>query len=105
MGLCNLLAEQRFDIDLFVFDLESKHFMRVVDVLMNERVLKHRACAQTQKQVPSHIVGQIRHNYGTTTGFLYSSAVDLQEVEVAIDVDLAVLVLHNRCGRQDLAVF
>ena len=54
--------------------------------------------------MPRHVIGEVRHDDGPAPSFLNRSAVDLKEVEVAIDVDLAVLIVHDRRRWQDLTI-
>ena len=105
MGLSCLLAKKRFDVYLLIFDLKTVYFVGIVDVLVNERVFKHLAGRKLYEQVSRHIVSEESHDDGTSSRFLNSATVYLQEVQVAIDVHLAVLVLQDACTWQYLAVF
>ena len=78
--------------------------MRVVDILVDKGVFQHLARIELHKQVSSHIVCQVGHDYGTATGLVNRSAVYLKEVQVSVNVHLAVLIVENGRGGQDLAV-
>ena len=104
MRLRSLLAKKRLDVDLLIFDLQAEYLMRVVNVLVNEGIFKHFARAQLDKQVPRHIIGQVSHDHGSPSSLFDRATVDFQEVEVAVDVHLAVLVVKDACCRQNLTI-
>ena len=102
--LGNLLTEKRLHVNLLIFDLETEYLMRIINVLVNKGVFKHLAGAESDEEVPCHIVGEIGQDNSSTTSLLYRTAVDLDKVEVAVDINLAVLVVHNGCCGQYLTV-
>ena len=78
--------------------------MRIVDVLVNEWIDKHLASAELHKEMPRHIVGQIGHDDCAPPSLINSATVDLQEVETSVDVHLALVMINNARGGQDLTV-
>ena len=104
MGLGSLLAQQCLHIHFFILDLEAEYLMRVVDILVDEGVLKHLRCAESHEQVPRHVVGQVSHHDRSPPSLIDGATVYLQEVQVAIDIDLAVLIVHDSSSWQDLAI-
>ena len=54
--------------------------------------------------MPRHVIGQISHDHGPPSRLFDRATVDFQEVKVAVDVHLAVLVVKDACRRQDLAI-
>lgn len=54
--------------------------------------------------VAGHVVGEIGHNDSSFSGFLDRRARYLDEVAISVDVHLALLVIDDVGGRQDLTV-
>ena len=71
---------------------------------MYKGILKHITRAQLDKQVPRHIISQISHDHSSPSGFLYRATVDLKEVQIAINVHHAILIIQNARRRQYLTI-
>ena len=93
MWLGSLLAKKRLHVYLLIFDFKAEDLVGVVNVLVDEGVFQHLAGGKLDEEVARHIVGQVGQHTGASPGFFHSAAVNLQEVQVTIDVHLAVLVL------------
>ena len=78
--------------------------MRVVNILMDERIFEHLACRQFDKEVSSHIVSKVGHYDGASTCFFNGTAIYLEEVQVAVYVHLAVRIIKNARSWQNLAI-
>jgi hypothetical protein len=104
--LFDLLSQYRLDIDalLILLDFEVEHLMTIVNILENEGVFQHLTCAQFQERMPCHIVGQVTHHNSSFPSFVHVFASNFDEVKVPVNILLAVLVVHNFGGWDDLAV-
>ena len=71
---------------------------------MGEGVFEHLARAELDEEVPRHVVGEISEHYGSSSGFVDCATVNLEEVEVSVDVHLAVLVLQDASGGKNLTI-
>lgn len=105
MGLGCLLAKKRFHVYFLIFDLKTVDFVRIIDVLMDKWVFKHFAGRQLNEQVSSHVISEESHDDGAPSRLFDSTTVYLQEVQAAVDIHLAILVLQNARAWQYLAVF
>ena len=78
--------------------------MRVVDILVDERVFKHFSSAQFDEQMSGHVIGQISQHDGSPSCFFHCATIDFVEVESAIYIYCTVLVVQNRCGWLNAAI-
>jgi hypothetical protein len=71
---------------------------------VNEGVFKHLASAQFDEKMPCHIVRKISHHESSSPRFFDGATVDLQEVEVSVNIHLAVVIIQDASGRENLTV-
>jgi len=71
---------------------------------VNEGVFKHLTRAKFDEKMPRHIVRKISHHESSSPRFFDGATVDLQEVEVSVNIHLAVVIIQDASGREDLTV-
>jgi len=106
MLLCGLLSQQRLNVDAIgvLLDFQIEHLVAVVDVLEREGILQHPSSGELDEEVPSHVVGEIRHHDCPLPCLLNTIATHLHKVQVPVNIHGTPLVLYHMGGREDFTV-
>lgn len=98
-----LLLHHQLDVDIRSFNFNAIKFKGFVNRIEVERIFQHCSSLELDKQMSSHVISQVSHYYCSALGFFNWRTWNPEEINVSVNVHLAIPIIHNIVCRNYLA--
>ena len=98
-----LLLHHQLDVDIRSFNLNAIKFKGFVNRIEVKRIFQHCSSLEFDKQMSSHVVSQVSHYYRSALSFFNWRTWNPEEINVSVNVHLAIPIIHNIVCRHYLA--